>query len=378
MENNYIFWNEYLKETLGKMKKMIQEKDVIYTDFHMHSDYSADGKQSLAQIIERMKNMKMDIVSITDHDSLGVYDELFEFIKNGAYDYPIIVPGIEFTIENSEYGSQFHILQLMVNPKEKYIMENVQHNTEALWIRTQKQFKRISENETLQFFFNKYDIVCSEKDYKDFLNTCKRSIPEYSTLAKYLMKILWNKHITTWDVLNKLEENNINDICAERKRMKQERYEKLKIKYNDIYEAQNSPRFLISMLAVKGVDDDYFLNYESSGSLSVNNYSELKLEQLNKNYITFFAHPSESRLDMLEYLKKINYNISGMEYNRQCKYSSASVFYEKANKLNMIQIIGSDSHSLDSALYDDINFYKADKLQLSKFISKAGEYINDT
>lgn len=136
---------------------MIQEKDVIYTDFHMHSDYSADGKQSLAQIIERMKNMKMDIVSITDHDSLGVYDELFELIKNGAYDYPIIIPGIEFTIENSEYGSQFHILQLMVNPKEKYIMENVQHNTEALWIRTQKQFKRISENETLQFFFNKYD-----------------------------------------------------------------------------------------------------------------------------------------------------------------------------------------------------------------------------
>ena len=63
MENNYIFWNEYLKETLGKMKKMMQEKDVIYTDFHMHSDYSADGKQSLVQIIERMKNMKMDITT---------------------------------------------------------------------------------------------------------------------------------------------------------------------------------------------------------------------------------------------------------------------------------------------------------------------------
>lgn len=377
MKNDYIFWNDYLNETIKKIEKMIQEKDVIYTDFHMHSDYSADGKQSLTQIIDRMRNIGMDIISITDHDSLGVYDELFEMIEKGKCSYPIIIPGVEFTIENSDYGSQFHILQLMINPKEKSILDNVKHNMEASWIRTKKQFKRISENETLQFFFNRHDIHCSEEDYRKFLNTCKRPIPEYSTLAEYLMKVLWNKRITTWDILEKLEENSMNDTCLERRKMKEERYKKLREKYKDNEEAQNSSRFLMSMLAVKGVDDDYFSNEKSSGSLSVNNYNELKLEQLNKNHITFFAHPNENRLNMLEKLKKLNSNISGMEYNKQCNYSSPLVFYKKANELNMIQIIGSDSHNLDSSWYNDMSFYMADKIQLRDFINKAKEYINE-
>ena len=122
---------------------------------------------------------------------------------------------------------------------------------------------------------------------------------------------------------------------------------------------------------------NYFPNEKSSGSLSVNNYNELKLEQLNKNHITFFAHPNENRLNMLEKLKKLNSNISGMEYNKQCNYSSPLVFYKKANELNMIQIIGSDSHNLDSSWYNDMSFYMADKIQLRDFINKAKEYINE-
>lgn len=375
MKNDFSFWNKYLNEVIKKIEKMIQEKDVIYTDFHMHSDYSADGKQSLTQIIDRMRDLGMDIISITDHDSIGVYDDLFEMIKKGGCGCPIVIPGVEFTIENNDYGSQFHILQLMINPKEESIIENIKYNADAAWMRIRKQFERISENETLQFFFNKYHINCSEKDYRVFLNTCERPIPEYSTLAEYLMKVLWDKHITTWNILDKLKENNINDTCLERRKMKGERYIKLREKYKNMEEAQNSPRFLMSMLAVKGVDDDYFPSYKSSGSLSVNNYNELKLEQLNKNYVTFFAHPNENRLGMLERLKKLNSNISGMEYNRQCNYSSPSVFYKKANELEMIQIIGSDSHGFDSVWYDDMSFYVADKSQLRNFIGKAKEYI---
>lgn len=375
MKNDCLFWNKYLIEVIKKIEKMLQEKDIIYMDLHMHSDYSADGNQSLVQIIDRMNKLGIDIISITDHDSIEIYNDLFEMIKKGEISYPIIVPGVEFTIENSDYGSQFHILQLMINPKEKSILDNVEYNTKASWLRTQKQFKRISENETLQFFFNKYYINCSERGYRDFLNTCKRPIPEYSTLAEYLMELLWKSGVTAWDILTKLEENNVNDSCIERRKMKEERYKKLREKYNNNEEAANSSRFLISMLAVKGVDDDYFINYKSIGGLSVNNYNELKLEQLNKNYITFFAHPNEKNLDLLKSFQKINSNISGMEYNKQCQYSSPSVFYKKANELNMIQIIGSDSHSLDSSWYDDMSFYRADKMQLRQFIDKVKEYI---
>ena len=48
--------------------------------------------------------------------------ELFEIVKNGLT-YPLIIPGVELTIDNSEYGNQCHILQLFINPKESNLMK---------------------------------------------------------------------------------------------------------------------------------------------------------------------------------------------------------------------------------------------------------------
>ena len=112
MENNYLFWNEYLHEVQKKIEKLLSSKEKIYTDFHMHSDYSADGKQSLREIIKRTKDLGLDIIAITDHDSIIVYDDLYELLKHEDYDGPIIVPGVEFTTENHEYGSHSSCEQL--------------------------------------------------------------------------------------------------------------------------------------------------------------------------------------------------------------------------------------------------------------------------
>lgn len=375
MKNDYIFWKDYLNKTIQNIEGLLKEKDSIYTDFHIHSDYSADGKQTLEDIINRSQKLGLDIIAITDHDSLKVYDDLYDYLVKNNLETPIIVPGVEFTVENNDYGSHCHILQLMVNPKEKSIMENVEYNEEAAWNRASIQFKRISENETLQYFFKKYNINCSKENYKEFLNACKRPIPEYSTLFEYLMKILSEHNITTWDIFNKLEENNEKDECKERRTMKENRYKVLKERYSENKEANKSLRFLHSMLAVRGVDDDYFTGYESSGSLSVNNYNQLKLENLNKNHITIFAHPSENKLNLMNKFQILNNNICGMEFNKQSMYSNSKLFYNKANELNMIKIIGSDSHTLDSVWYEDINFYMADKKELKKFIDKAREYV---
>lgn len=375
MKNDYLFWNDYLIKIIQNMESLLKEKEIIYTDFHIHSDYSADGEQTLEDIINRAKKLGLDIIAITDHDSLKVYDDLYEYLIKNNFKTPIIIPGVEFTVENNDYGSHCHILQLMVNPKEKGIMENVEYNEKAAWNRASIQFKRISENETLQYFFKKYNINCSEENYKEFLNTCKRPIPEYSTLFEYLMKILSEHNITTWDIFNKLEENNEKDECNERRTMKENRYKVLKERYSENKDANNSLRFLHSMLAVRGVDDDYFTGYESSGSLSVNNYNQLKLENLNKNHITIFAHPNENKLNLMNKFESINDNICGMEFNKQSKYSNSKLFYDKVNELNMIQIIGSDSHTLDSIWYDDISFYIANKKELKRFIDKAKQYI---
>lgn len=97
------------------------------------------------------------------------------------------------------------------------------------------------------------------------------------------------------------------------------------------------------------------------GDLSVNNYNELKFEELNRNNMTFFANSSENKLFLLEELLKLNNNICSMELNKRCKYSDIKLFNNELKKLNMIKIIGSDSHDIDSDLYDNIDFYKLAK-----------------
>ena len=56
MNNNYDFWQKYLKLVKKELKKLCHEKDELHIDLHMHSNYSADGKQSVSQLIENTKN----------------------------------------------------------------------------------------------------------------------------------------------------------------------------------------------------------------------------------------------------------------------------------------------------------------------------------
>lgn len=378
MKNDYFFWESYLIKTIHRIEILMQEKEVIYADFHMHSDYSADGKQSLEEIISRANTLGLDIIAITDHDSINVYDELYDYLAKNELKKPIIVPGVEFTVENNEYGSQCHILQLLINPKEKNLISNIEYNEKALWTRIDIQFKRIRQNMALQYFFEKYNINCSKDDYKEFLKNYNRPIPEYSTLMDYLMTILSSNNISTWDLFYKLREDNENDKCEERKQLKEKRYKILEERYIGNSGSCNSTRFLHSMLAIKGVDDDYFPQYDSCGSLSVNQFNQLKIEQLNKNHLTIVAHPNEEKIDIINNMLRLNNNISGMEFNKQTKYSDSKIFFDKLRELNMIQVIGSDSHSLDSLWYEDMSFYVANKGELKKLLKKAEEYINLT
>ena len=58
-------------------------------------------------------------------------------------------------------------------------------------------------------------------------------------------------------------------------------------------------RFLLSLLAVREVDDDWF-DGECSGSLSVNSYGQIKIEDLDNQNITIFAHPEEKKYETVK------------------------------------------------------------------------------
>lgn len=376
MKNDYEFWNKYLNSVVKKLEDLILKKKKIYCDFHIHSNYSIDSTQSLEDIIKRSIELGLDVVSITDHDNVDVYDELYNYLITNKKEKLIIIPGVEFTIHNKEYGNQFHILQLMINPKSKSIINDVNYQKEANWIRIRLQFNRIKKNNVLQSFINEFNINYSIQDFKKYLNTCFRPIPEYATIMNYLLIKFKEKEITNWQILEKMEIYNSYDKCVERKKIKEKKYNYLKEKYINVASSDYNFRFFHSLLAVKGADDDFFPDYDCMGDLSVNNYNELTLEELNKDNLTIFAHPSDDKLYLLKELLKLNENICGIEFNKQSYYKKSKDFFDTAKQLNLSYVIGSDSHTTDSEWYNDMDFYCYSSKYIKKIILLSKKYID--
>ncbi len=353
--NNYDFWEKYNKNIKNEIKKLCKSKNEIYIDLHIHSDYSADGKQSLNQILKTTKEKGFDIIAITDHDSLDVYDELYEVVSN-KLTKPIIIPGIEFTVDKREYGNQCHMLQLFVNPKDPIILRDVLKNYNSMFNRSKIQFNRLKDNITIKEIIKKYNIDISYKDYKLYLKKNKY-IPEYDTLSSYLIEKFKEKRITTFMILNLLEKNNNLDPYEDRKELKSKKYIKLREKYEVNEINKYNSRFLLSMLAIREIDDDWWPS-PSCGSLSVNSYGQLKPEEINDKYDIYFAHPTEKSLNVVDKIVKSKKNIKGLELNIRNQYEDIEKFYKvlNDNKLNLIK--GSDSHDASLEFYENMEYFK--------------------
>ena len=363
--NNYEFWENYNKTIKDKIKKLCHDKKELYIDLHMHSNCSADGKQSLKQILETTREKGFDVISITDHDTLKVYDELYEIVSKG-FTSPIIIPGIELTIDNREYGNQCHLLELFINPKDSIMMEDVLKNYRAMFNRSKIQFERLNFNLTIQEILKKHNIYISYEEYKEYLSK-NNYVPEYDTLCFYLMDKFKSKGVTTFDILNLLEKYNKDDCYEDRKNYKEKRYKKLREKYQ-IEESNNyNSRFLLSMLAVKEVDDDWWPS-PSSGSLSVNSYGQLKVEEIKNQYNIYFAHPTETSLEVVDKIVKNNKNIKGLEMNIRNKYYDINNFYKILNKNKLIEIKGSDSHDATMQFYTDMGFFRIKSSEFEKIL----------
>ena len=78
-------------------------------DLHIHSDAS-DGEMNPEQIILKAKELKIDVIALTDHHTAKNIDEIITLgIANGIG----VIPGIEF---RTEYGSKsVHIIGLFPN-----------------------------------------------------------------------------------------------------------------------------------------------------------------------------------------------------------------------------------------------------------------------
>ena len=93
----------------------------IKIDLHIHSNKS-DGALSPFQIIDTAKKHGVEVLSITDHDTVGAYSaELFDYAKNNGL---TIIPGIEISTKHEKGG--YHVLGYNIDVNNKDLLEELQ------------------------------------------------------------------------------------------------------------------------------------------------------------------------------------------------------------------------------------------------------------
>ena len=82
-------------------------------DLHSHTNHS-DGVYTASELVEKAKNVGIEVLSITDHDSVNALEEANETGKKLGIE---IIPGVE--ISSDLRGDEVHILGYFIDPKNK-------------------------------------------------------------------------------------------------------------------------------------------------------------------------------------------------------------------------------------------------------------------
>lgn len=365
--------DEYNKYVLKRVRSLLNEdRDDYLVDLHIHTKHSADGSQTVDEVIQRSRMYGFDIISITDHDSIEAYKDIFSHPHFKTEDGPIIIPGVEFSVSHNEYRSRCHILKYFFDLEDNGFQDNITQNQKAYWKRVLLQFELIRCNQSLLYFSKKYNIIFDFQEYADFLSVQEQPIPEYPTVIRYIFNKLYEKGITVWDVYEKTVEFNSTDPCRERREKKDAALKRFYYK-NRLIDIKHNYRKLSRILAIVGIDDEDYKEYPPSGNLSVNEYGQIKIHDMNNSGINIMAHPNN---ELLKTIHDYNHVLLGVECNYRSTSEQNIATINKAMELNLAVTIGSDSHTTSDDYFSDLSFYKMRHEELEKFYFTAIEGLN--
>lgn len=104
-------------------------------DLHIHTNKSADGELSAKEIIERAKSLQMDVIAISDHDSVSALSEGFKWAKEYGLTF---IPATEVSAVMDD-GTLLHILGFNIDytsqsfiDREKKVKDNLRDFGEVL------------------------------------------------------------------------------------------------------------------------------------------------------------------------------------------------------------------------------------------------------
>lgn len=345
---------------------------------HTHTEYSNDGFDSVKDKIDRAQRCGFDIIAITDHDSVDALDELFDLLTENEYyahSGPVIIPGVEYTVNYEKYNGLCHILQYFVNPKSEVVKRRLLCNENAFWVRSQMQFKRVEQNYALQKLIKDYGLEINYDGYIKFLLNIKEQTPDYGNLISYIFCNMREKGVHISDVKRLIYQMVYRDTCQIRKCKYMKSLERFEKRHGE-EDINKKGNLLLPLLAPVGIDDEDY-SCKPIGVLTVNRYGQINLFDLDDNGFYVLAHPEVEQLDLLKSDIPINYKqISAYEINKSNYRSNVNDIKGMAVCAGLFFTIGSDSHSIKDNLYDNKLFYKYPYEQLEFFIRKGEKSMN--
>lgn len=129
-------------------------------DMHMHTSAS-DGTWDAAELINELKKNKINIFSVTDHDSVGNIKDIQEILK--TRDRMIFIPGTELTAEYE--GKEYHLTLYNFDINNKELLQLMNWTNQS---KLNSNLEYISS-----YAANKYSNVNTE-DFEQYEHNRKR------------------------------------------------------------------------------------------------------------------------------------------------------------------------------------------------------------
>lgn len=117
-------------------------KNIVYADLHTHTTAS-DGTSSPADVVQKAKEIGLNTIAITDHDTLGGFDEA---MAEGKIQGINVVPGIEISCGWEGRDSSVHVVGLFIDPKSKELTQMLEEQKKYRFKRALK-ILQLLENE---------------------------------------------------------------------------------------------------------------------------------------------------------------------------------------------------------------------------------------
>ena len=113
-------------------------------DLHTHSNAS-DGTDSPSLLIDNAISLGIDIVALTDHDTIGGWEEAAQALREHPSKSPMqLVLGAEISCQDSE-GISIHMLGLLFDPEYQPLHDALAKTRESRHTRMERIITRLNE-----------------------------------------------------------------------------------------------------------------------------------------------------------------------------------------------------------------------------------------